>query len=155
MNRRSRMPRALVAVMAVACMTVAGFVGGPSDTDAAWTDGENAHGVLTAGRVERVTNFSCTPRLLGPIDFAWTAPVGGLTRTGYRWEVTGVATGSGTLTASATNMTLSPGLLLIGSGVYSLYALGPDGWETLAARANVSFITGLLGSCSPQTLPPL
>ncbi|MGA7148938.1 MAG: hypothetical protein WBX17_10670, partial [Microbacterium sp.] len=94
-------------------------------------------------------------RSLGPIDFAWTTPVGGLTRSGYRWTVTGTATGSGTLGTNATSLTLSPSLLLIGSGVFSLYAVGPGGWETLTGRANVTFLTGLLGSCSVQTLPPI
>ena len=156
MNRRSRMPRALVAVTAVACMTVAGFVGGPSDTDAAWTDSEWATSdAMTAGRVMPVSNLDCTLGLLGAINFTWTAPApGGLTRNAYRWAVVGSVNGTDTLPATATSMTLNGGLLGIGSGVYSLYAVGPGGWESLAATANVSFLTGLISSCTEQTRSP-
>jgi hypothetical protein len=71
-----------------------------------------------------------------------------LARTGYRWTVTGGLAGSGTLLAGATSVTLSSGLLGIGSGTFSLYAVGPGGWESTVKAGTLGFTTGLLSSCS-------
>ena len=144
----------MVVLAALACVTLAGFNGGPAQTDAAWTDAENARGSFTAGSVTPVSNLTCSGGI-GSISISWTAPAaGGLTRSGYRWAVVGGINGTGTLAVNATSMSLNGGILGIGSGVYSLYAVGPGGWESLAATANVGFLTGLVSSCTPVTRSP-
>ncbi len=46
---------------------------------------------MTAGIVSPVTNLSCSGGLLSAINVTWTLPIGGLTRTSYRWTVSGGA----------------------------------------------------------------
>jgi len=146
--RRGARAKTLVAAAALATMALAGLAAPASPTTAAWTDTERAtSATLTAGRVTAVSTMSCTTPLGGP-RFSWTAPTGGLTRTGYRWTVTGGLSGSGTLGANATNVQVSSGLLGIGTGTFSLYAVGPGGWESVAKTGTVSFVTAILFSCS-------
>lgn len=126
----------------------------PSMTDAAWTDQEVATSSLfTAGTVTPVTQMTCTAGLLQPVTYTWTAPTGGLARTGYRWTVTGVLSGSGTLPANATSLQLTSGLLGLGSGTFSLYAVGPGGWESVVKTGGLSFITVVLNLNSTCSVP--
>lgn len=145
---RRRAPRAAIGATALACVVLAAAVAPPAPTDAAWTDLERGTGAFSAGAVTPVTQMTCAAGLLQPVEFTWTAPVGGLTRSGYRWTVTGGINGSGVLTAAATTVSLSSGLLGIGSGTFSLYAVGPGGWESTAKTGTLSFTTGLLSSCN-------
>ncbi|GAA5203495.1 hypothetical protein [Microbacterium jejuense] len=121
----------------------------PAPTEAAWARTEVASGTaLQAGTVAPVTQMSCTAGLGQPVAFTWTAPAGGLARTGYRWTVTGGLAGSGTLAAGATTVSLGSGLLGIGAGTFSLSAVGPGGWASVAKTGSLSFTTGLLSTCS-------
>jgi hypothetical protein len=153
-KRREWRPRFAIVITAILCVTLAGHGNGPAQTDAAWTDAENARGAFTAGFMTNVTGLTCTSGLLSPIRLSWPAPVGLPALTGYRWTVTGGLTASGNLPASATSMTLNTGgLITIGSGVFSLYAVS-NNWESpTPARANVAFLNLVLGvtsSCTPQ-----
>ncbi|KQZ85883.1 hypothetical protein ASD56_06265 [Microbacterium sp. Root166] len=150
------MLRAAVFVVALVCVTLTGFTGGPVHTDAAWTDSEfTTSDTMTAGKVTAVSNLNCSEGLLGAIDFTWTAPAsGGLARSGYRWALVGAVDKAGTLGASAISMSLPRSLLDLGSGIYSLYAVGPGGWESAAATASVTFLTGLVSNCSPLVRSP-
>lgn len=147
MNRRRRAGAAGVMLAAVLC---AGSLA-PLETDAAWVDAEvGTSSSLTAGTVSPVVTMSCAPGLglLAPVTFSWTATVGGLTRTEYRWTVTGGLSGSGVLAANATSVTLGSTLLGLGTGTFSLYALGPSPWESAPKTGTITFVTGLLSSCS-------
>lgn len=147
--KRSGGTRARVAAAALACFVLAGTATAPSLTAAAWTDQEVAtSSLLTAGTVTPVTVMSCSAGAFQPVTFNWTPPAGGLTRSGYRWTVTGVISGSGVLAASATSVQLNSGLLGLGSGTFSLYAVGPGGWESVPKTGSLSFLTGILSSCS-------
>lgn len=120
-------------------------------TEASWTDSEHATGALAAGTVTPVTQMTCTAGLLQPVRFSWTAPSGGLARTGYRWTVSGGLVNSGTLPADATTLQLSTALLGLGSGTFSLYAVGPGGWESSAKTGSLTFarvVLDVLSSCS-------
>ncbi|WP_164861715.1 hypothetical protein, partial [Microbacterium sp. CPCC 204701] len=123
----------------------------PAPTEAAWTHREVASdATLQAGTVMPPPNMTCATGLLilAPVTFSWSAPTGGLTRSSYRWTVTGSLNGSGVLAANATSVTLSSGLLGLGTGTFSLYAVGPGGWESSPKTGTLSFLTGLLSSCS-------
>ena len=147
MNRRRR---AGVATLVLAGVLCAGALA-PVETEAAWVDAEvGTSSSLAAGSVSPVVTMNCAPGLgiLAPVTFTWSAPVGGLTRASYRWTVTGGLTGADVLTANATSLSLSSGLLGIGTGTFSLYAVGPGGWESAPKTGTVSFLTGLLSSCS-------
>jgi hypothetical protein len=146
-----RMPRrrTLVTVAAVG-VVIAAISLAPRATVAAWADREVAtSSTLTAGTVSPDTTMTCTPGgLTSATRFSWTAPTGGLTRASYRWTVTGGLTGSGTLASSATFVDLPTGLLGIGSGTFSLYAVGPGGWESVAKTGTLTYVTAILASCS-------
>ena len=147
MNRRGR---AVAAGMVLAAVVCAGALA-PVETDAAWVDAEvGTSSGLAAGTVSPVVTMSCAPGvgILAPVTFSWSAPGGGLSRTGYRWTVTGALSGSSTLAANATSVSLGSGLLGIGTGTFSLYAVGPGGWESTPKTGTLSFLTGLLSSCS-------
>ena len=84
----------------------------------------------------------------------WNAPTAGLPVAGYRWTLTGGLTGNGTLGASATSVTLfSSGLLVLGSGTFSLYAVGPGGWESTRVTGTVTVLSLLLGVTSSCSVP--
>jgi len=136
-----------------AALALAGILGvaalQPTPTEAAWVGAEvGTSSSLQAGTVAPVTQMTCTAGLTQPVVFTWTAPAGGLARTGYKWTVSGVLVGNGTLTEGATSVSLSSGLLGIGSGTFSLYAVGPGGWESAVKTGSLSFTTGLLSTCS-------
>lgn len=120
----------------------------PQSTLAAWTDTEYATGSLQAGTVSPPTNLQCTAGLATPPTFTWTLPVGGLTRTGFTWSLSGAFTGGGTLGASATSVTVPGGLLGLGTGTFRLVANGPGGWTSTAVTGTVGMLTALLYSCS-------
>lgn len=144
---RQRLRLATIALATVLCLTVAT----PISTEAAWTDTEVGRSdTLKAGTVTPVTGMTCHGGLLvAPVVFSWPPPVGGLTRTSYRWTVTGAISGSGTIASpSATSVSLTTGLLGLGTGNFSLYAVGPGGWESVAATGTLTFITGLASTCS-------
>ena len=144
-GRRRRLSAAVVALAGVLCLASLA----PASTDAAWTDKEvGSSGTVTAGTVAPVTAMTCTDGLLAPITFRWTAPAGGLTRTGYRWVVSGSWSLNGTLAANATSQQFASGLLSLGSGTFSLYAVGPGGWESLVKTGSMSYLTGLVTGCS-------
>lgn len=138
-------------VFLLVALGLAGLVGLPSaatSTAAAWVDAEQAQGAgLTAGSVTRVASMTCTAGIASPARFTWPLPTGGLPRTGFRWEVTGALTGSGTLAAGATTIQLSSGLLGIGSGTFRLYAVSGT-WESQPITGSVSLLTGAIWGCS-------
>ncbi|WP_127473979.1 hypothetical protein [Microbacterium sulfonylureivorans] len=146
---RPRRLRGLAVTGALLAVVLAGAFATPAMTDAAWTDTEvSTSSALTAGTVTPVTAMTCTAGALAPVTFTWTAPVNGLPRTGYRYTVTGGLTTSGTLAAGATSMQFTTALLGIGSGTFSLYAVGPGGWESVVKTGTLSFLTAILSSCS-------
>lgn len=126
----------------------------PAATEAAWSDAEvGTTDDLHAGTVSPVVQMTCTAGLLQPVTFSWTAPTGGLPRTGYHWTATGGLAGTGTLAANATSVTLTNGLIGIGSGTFSLYAVGPGGWESSAKTGSLSFTTVLVNVNSTCSVP--
>lgn len=144
----ARRRAALLAAAGVLAISLAAAT--PRPTVAAWADTEVATGAsLGAGTVAPVVTMTCTPGGLGVATrFSWTAPSGGLSRGGYRWIVTGTLTGSGTRPASATFVDLPTGLLGIGSGTFSLYAVGPGGWESAPKTGSLAYLTAILATCS-------
>lgn len=146
MNRARRVGAAVVLAGVLCAASLA-----PAQTDAAWIDREVAsEATLRAGTVMPVTSMTCATGLLilAPVTFSWTAPVGGLARSSYRWTVTGSLNGSGVLAANATSVSLNSGLLGLGTGTFSLFAVGPGGWESPPKTGTLTFLTGLLSSCS-------
>lgn len=145
-REKRRLRVATIALASVLCLAVAT----PVSTEAAWTDTEVGRSTsLAAGTVNPVITMTCSAGLLSPITFTWTAPAaGGLTRTGYRWTVSGSWTLTGTLSATATSEQFASGLLAVGSGTFSLYAVGPGGWESLVKTGSMSYLTGLATGCS-------
>ncbi|GAA5211641.1 hypothetical protein [Microbacterium kyungheense] len=138
---------ALAGILGVAAME-------PTPTEAAWVGAEvGTSSSLQAGTVAPVTQMTCTAGLLQPVTFSWTAPAGGLTRTSYRWTVTGGLTGSGTLAAGATSVSLNTGILGLGAGTFSLFAVGPGGWEAVAKTGSLSFATVVLDVLSTCSVP--
>ena len=132
----------------IAAMLLLAVVPAASSSDAAWADREIAtSSSLSAGSVAPVPVMTCTSGI-GAVTFNWTAPTGGLARSGYRWTVTGAFTASGTLAANATSVQLTSGLLGIGTGTFSLYAVHASGWESAPKSGTVSFLTALLSNCS-------
>lgn len=147
MNRTRRVGAAALMLAGVLCASALA----PARTDAAWTGREVASdATLQAGTVAPVTDMTCATGLLilAPVTFSWSTPTGGLARTSYRWTVTGSLHGSGVLAANATSVSLGTGLLGIGTGTFSLYAVGPGGWESAPKTGTLTFMTGLLSSCS-------
>ncbi|GIJ27310.1 hypothetical protein Vqi01_24720 [Micromonospora qiuiae] len=58
-----------------------------------------------ARTVNPPTNLQCTAGLLDPPTFTWDLPVGGLTRSGFTWHLSGPFFGGGTLGPNATTVT--------------------------------------------------
>jgi predicted ribosomally synthesized peptide with SipW-like signal peptide len=150
--KRARRGAAVLALAGVLCAASLA----PSSTEAAWTDTEVARGSLTAGEVMSATGLGCSGGLLQQATFRWTAPTGGLTRTGYRWTITvgGVIMGSGTLGPTATQVSPTVrSVATLGQGTFSLYSVGPGGWESRIPTTGTVFIVsvlivGVLASCS-------
>ena len=152
MSRRRRSAAAGVVLAAALC---AGTLA-PVETDAAWVDAEvGTSSSLAAGVVAPAAGLRCTGSgLLQPVTYTWNAPTAGLPVAGYRWTLTGGLTGNGTLGASATSVTLfSSGLLVLGSGTFSLYAVGPGGWESTRVTGTVTVLSLLLGVTSSCSVP--
>lgn len=137
----------LVAVGLLLSGTIA-VLAPPLSTLASWTDTEYGAGSFDAGTVNPPTNLQCTASLLNPPNFTWDLPVGGLPRSGFTWYLSGAFSGGGTLGPTATNVTVSGGLLGIGTGTFHLYANGPGGWRSTEATGTVGMLTGLLYFCS-------
>lgn len=143
-----RMRRTATVTIAVATLCAIGAIV-PEPTAASWTDTEQASGSLTSGTVQPVTGLRCTGSgIAQPVSLTWSAPTAGLTVTGYSWTVTGGLNSSGTLAATATTLSLSSGLLGVGTGTFSLRAQGPGGWQSVPRTATIGFTTGLISSCS-------
>ncbi|WP_189045360.1 hypothetical protein [Micromonospora sonchi] len=120
----------------------------PQSTQASWTDTEYGLGSLQSGTVNPPTNLQCSAGLLNPPTFTWNLPVGGLARSGFTWRLSGPFSGGGTLGPNATTVTVSGGLLSIGSGTFHLYANGPGGWTSTEVTGTVGIVTGLIYFCS-------
>ncbi|MCG5469260.1 hypothetical protein LADH09A_003168 [Micromonospora sp. LAH09] len=120
----------------------------PPSTLASWTDSEYGTGSLQAGTVNPPTNLGCSAGLLTPPTFTWTLPVGGLTRSGFTWSLTGGFSGGGTLGPTATTVTIPGALLGIGSGTFRLSANGPGGWTSTQVTGSVGMLTAVLYFCS-------
>lgn len=144
----TRAVRRLGAVLLTIGGAAALLIAAPQQTVSAWSDAEHSSGGFAAGTVSPVTTLDCTAGLAQPVVFSWSAPSGGLTRASYRWAVTGGLVGSGTLPSTATSVSLSQGLLGLGSGTFSLFVVGPGGWESVAKTGTLGFLTGLISTCS-------
>ena len=158
-NTGSRHPLVSVA-LSISLLSVGGSLGSsPDHARATWVEIETVRQTLTAGMVAIPANFHCTDGLLSPVTFSWSAPVGGVRITGYRWNLTtidGHPVSSGTLSAATTSQSVSPGGL-VGSGStynFSLVALGPSPWESMVVSGTARFTSvafvGLSSACSPH-----
>lgn len=145
--------RVLAAIAGAGVLTLLGHPAA-QPVEAAWVDLEHSTGAFTAGTVSPVTAMTCTAGALAPVTFNWTAPVGGLTRTGYRAVVSGGFSREDLLAANTTSMQYTSGLLGLGTGTFSLYAVhdpdgaGPVHWESVVKTGTFGFVTSLLSSCS-------
>ncbi|MFF0154557.1 hypothetical protein [Micromonospora sp. NPDC005203] len=120
----------------------------PPSTLAFWTDSEYGNGSLQAGTVNPPTNLQCSAGLLTPPTFTWALPVGGLTRSGFTWSLTGGFSGGGTLGPTATAITIPGALLDLGSATFRLSANGPGGWTSTEVTGSVGMLTAVLYFCS-------
>ncbi|GAA2009406.1 hypothetical protein [Brevibacterium samyangense] len=156
----TRRARLAVAVCAAAVLLGTGALAGATrTTDAYWVNPEYASGTVTAGRVLPATNPTCIKPLLGNLTFEWSHPSGGLTRTGYRWEVRQPSllglletTASGTLGANATSISPSVNLTALGQGEFRLYAVhrAPGAsvdWESVALVDTFVAVSALVVTC--------
>ncbi len=143
------MKRWYVVIIGVVVAVIAVVLAPPQPTLASWADAEYAaSGTLTAGTVSPPTTLQCTAGLLSPPHLTWTLPVGGLTRTGFIWSLSGAFSGGGTLSAATTSLTITGGLLGIGSGTFHLVATEAGGWKSTEVTATVGELTGLIYTCS-------
>lgn len=143
----SRRVRCTLALFGSLCL-LARAPGLSQVSEAAWTDRVHAKGTFTAGTVSPATALQCTVPSLGSVRFTWTAPVGGVTRTGYSWTLTGASNNSGTLAASATTVTVSVSLVTLGSSTFRVRATAAGGWTSTAATGTVNAVSALLVNCS-------
>ena len=146
LSRKKGRVRLVMTLVAVVIGAVA--LGTATPSGASWTQTHYHNVTVTTPTVTPVTVMSCTAGALSPVTFNWTAPVGGLTRTGYSYTVTGTITDSGTLAAGATSKQFTSGLLGIGSGTFSLVATTASGWTSVPKTGTLSFLTAILSSCS-------
>lgn len=149
------MKRRYVVIIALALAVVAG-VPHPQQTLASWTAPQYASGPLTAGTVAAPTALQCSGGLLTNLTFSWTAPVGGLPRSGYAWTVTpnGLGpSGSGSAPSSATSVTLPSNILAIGTGAFSITATGPGGWSSTPVTGTVTVIGVVVPVSTSCTVP--
>lgn len=149
---RARGRSAAAALVLAGC--IAAGLSAPIATDAAWVDAEvAASGTLSAVTVASPGAVRCVQSgLLVAAIVGWDAAPTGGNITGYRWTLVGAANRSGTLPATATSVTLTPSLVELGSSVFTLYAVGPGGWERAATNtATIGFVSvalGLTSSCA-------
>lgn len=151
-KQRRRLRAKVVPITLATLIAGVSAIGAPTPTVAAWGSNEHSTVTLTAGSVSPVDSMMCTAGLLQPVRFTWSPPTGGLTRTGYRWTVTGGLSGSGTLAANSTTITLDSGLGL-GTGTFALFAQGSGGWESPAATGSLSLIRVVLNLNSTCSVP--
>ena len=118
--------RVAVVLTAVLLLVVTLHGSAPRQTLASWADSEKGTGSFTAGAVGAPTGLHCT----GNNSFAWTAPVGSAPVTGYYWTLTpnGLFTPSGSGTIAGTSITVSIGLLSIGSSTFEVQTVGTGSW---------------------------
>lgn len=145
--------RFVAAGLMLAGCAAAGLLA-PTTTDAAWVDAEAASSAtLSAITVTSPGAVRCVQSgLLVPAVVGWDAAPTGGNIAGYRWTLVGAANRSGTLPATATSVSLSPSFIEVGSSVFTLYAVGPGGWERAATNtATIGFLSvaiGLTSSCA-------
>ncbi len=132
----------------VATVVVIVVLGSVAPSSASWTVTQYHNVTITTPTVSPVTIMSCTAGALSPVTFNWTLPVGGLTRTGFSYTVSGSFSDSGTLAASATSKQFTTGLLGIGTGTFSLVATTASGWTSVPKTGTLTFVTAILSSCS-------
>ncbi|MER7167654.1 hypothetical protein ABT336_16495 [Micromonospora sp. NPDC000207] len=147
-RRTHHLRRWIAGSAALVLAGTAVVVAPPQATLATWSDSEHGRGSLQAGTVSPPTNLRCTAGLATPPTFTWDLPVGGLTRSGFTWSLSGGFSGGGTLGPAVTTVTIPGGLLTIGSGTFNLSANGPGGWTSTPTTGTVSMLTALLYSCS-------
>ncbi|MEU5551957.1 hypothetical protein ABZ738_19495 [Micromonospora sp. NPDC047793] len=140
--------RWLAGTAALVLAFTVGVLAPPRSTMAAWTGTEYGQGTLQAGTVSPPTNLQCSAGTLTPPTFTWTLPVGGLTRSGFTWSLSGSFTGGGTLGPTATSVTVPGGLLSIGTGTFRLVANGPGGWTSTQVTGSLGMLTAVLYTCS-------
>lgn len=107
-------------------------------TLASWTDSEHTTGAFTAGSVSPPTSLACSAGLLTNVRFTWAAPASGLTPSGYIWT-----TFSHSESTTETSVTLSPGLLTLGTSTFSVVATS-GGWTSTPVTGTLS-VLGVLG----------
>lgn len=133
----------------ILALTLAGAAGvlHPQQTLASWSTPQYVSSSLTAGTVAKPTALQCSAGLLTKLSFSWTAPVGGLPRSGYTWTVVpnGLGpSGSGSALSSASSVTVPSNILAIGTGTFSITASGLGGWNSIPVTGTVTVI-GALG----------
>ncbi len=154
--RRSRMTRRhRLGALGVAVLVCAAVATGapPVESDAAWSDAEQASGSIPAITVASPGDVRCAAAgLLTPAVVAWDPPAAGSNVLGYRWTLVGTSNRSGTLPADATSVSFAGGVLVIGTSRFDLWAVGPGGWEAPATNGAsiglLSVVVGLTTSCS-------
>lgn len=152
--RRHRAAAAAAATAAAAAVALA-LAAPPVMTDAAWSDTENASSSVSALTVASPGAVRCLQSgLLVPATLGWNAAPAGGNVTGYRWTLVGSSNRSGTLAATATSVTLNANAVELGTSTFTLYAVGPGGWERVATNtATVGFISIALGVTSSCSTP--
>lgn len=152
--RRRRIVGAAAALAAAGAMALA--LAPPAVvTDAAWSDREFASSSVSALTVASPGAVRCVQSgLLVPATLGWNAAPAGGNVTGYRWTLVGSSNRSGTLAATATSITLNANAVELGTSTFTLYAVGPGGWERVATNtATVGFISIALGVTSSCSTP--
>jgi hypothetical protein len=123
----------------------------PQPTTAAWASPEYASGSFEAGTVLPPTWVSCVKNGLTAFTFTWANPEGGATRTGYNWTLsagTQVISGPTALSATATSLTVSAGLLSLGESTVTLVATGSGQWTAEPITGSITSILFVGTSCS-------
>jgi hypothetical protein len=130
----------------------------PQAAGASWTDSGYAKATYGALVVNPPTLLHCSSGLLKPVKFTWTPPLVptvlnlGVAITGYRWRLLSGASvvATGALGSTATSVSLSVGLVTLGTYDFSLVATGPGAWESEPPlMGTASFLTSVLTDCSP------
>jgi hypothetical protein len=123
----------------------------PQPTTAAWASPEYASGSFEAGKVLAPTWVGCVKNGVGTFIFTWTNPAGGVPRTGYQYTLstgTQVISGPTTLSAAATSLAVSAGLLSLGETTVTLTARGPGEWTSEPITGSITSILLIGTTCS-------
>ncbi|QLD11639.1 hypothetical protein HW566_07560 [Microbacterium oleivorans] len=154
MRRRRRITGAAATLAAAGAIALA-LTAPPVVTDAAWSDSEFGSSSVSALTVASPGAVRCVQSgLLVPAVLGWNAAPAGGNVTGYRWTLVGASNRSGTLAATATSVTLNANAVELGTSTFTLYAVGPGGWERAATNtAAVGFISIALGVTSSCSTP--